>query len=76
MSDVTIRRVMLKTEHENQKWLVLQGSVEGVPAVTKTASIAMSAYVSRPAILDETRIKLIADVQEYHANYLALQSLA
>jgi hypothetical protein len=75
MSGVTVTRVMLPTEHENQKWYVLRGSVEGVPSVTKTTSIAMAAIVARPAILDEARAKLIADVTEYHANYLALKGL-
>jgi hypothetical protein len=75
MIEVKIRRIMLPTEHDNQKWLVLEGYVDGVPAVTKRSSIAMSAYVSRPEILEQTRAKLLADVGEYHANYLALQAL-
>jgi hypothetical protein len=75
MSNVKIERVMLNDEHDNQKWYVLQGSVDGVPAVTKRTTIAMAALVARPALLDEARAKLLEDVAEYHANYLALQSL-
>ncbi len=73
--EVTVTRVIPPTEHERQKWYVLEGSVEGVPAVTKRVSIAVSALVTRPALLDEARSKLIADVTEYHANYLLLQSI-
>ena len=73
---VNTRRVMLKTEHENQKWYVLEGYVEGVPAVSKRVTIAVTALASRPALLEQSRTKLIADVTEYHANYLALQALA
>jgi len=73
---VETRRVMLDTEHDNQKWYVLEGSVAGCPQVTKRVSIAVTALVVRPEILDEARAKLIADVNEYHANYLLLQGLA
>jgi hypothetical protein len=76
MSNITVTRVMLSSEHDNQKWLVLEGSVEGVPAVTKRVSIAVAALVSRPSLLEEARAKLVSDVAEYHANYLALQALA
>jgi hypothetical protein len=75
MSEVKTRRVVPANEHERQKWLVLEGYVEGIPAVTKRTSIAVAALVSRPALLDEAREKLIADVTEYHQNYLALQEL-
>lgn len=73
--EVTVTRIIPETEHERQKWYVLEGSVAGVPAVTKRATIAVAALVSRPELLEQTRAKLIADVTEYHANYLALQNL-
>lgn len=66
---------MLSTDHDNQKWYVIEGYVDGVPAVTKRASIAVSAIVYRPEILEEARAKLVSDVSEYHANYLALKAL-
>ena len=72
---VNVRRVMLPTEHENQKWYVLEAAVEGVPAVTKRVSIAVAGIVTDPTIVERARAKLIADVTEYHANYLVLQSL-
>ena len=70
---VTISRVMLATEHDNQKWICFKGEVEGVPAVTKTLTIAVASLVSRPSLLDEARSKLESDVREYHANWLALK---
>lgn len=72
---VLTRRVMLPTEHENQKWFVYEAYVEGVPSVTKRVTIAVTALVTRPELLEAARTKLIADVSEYHANYLALQAL-
>jgi acyl CoA:acetate/3-ketoacid CoA transferase beta subunit len=74
-AEVKVERVMLETEHDNQKWLVLQGSIDGVPAVTKRVSIAVAALVTNPGLLDHARAKLISDVAEYHANYLLLQAL-
>ena len=75
MTEVIVTRVPLKTEHDNQKWLVLQGAVEGVPAVTKRVTIAMPALVADITLLDRAREKLISDVTEYHANWLVLQNL-
>ncbi len=75
MSEVKVKRVMLESEHDNQKWYVLEGSVEGVPSVTKRVSISVAALVQRPQLLDQARAKLISDVTEYHANYLALQAI-
>jgi hypothetical protein len=69
------RRVMLESAHDNQKWLVLEGYIDGVPAVTKRVSIAVAALVANPGLLETARTKLLSDVNEYHANFLALQSL-
>lgn len=75
MSEVKTRRVMLATEHDNQKWFVIEAYVDGVPQVTKRASVAVTALVQTPSLLDTARAKLVADVAEYHANYLLLQNL-
>ncbi len=72
---VKTRRVMLKTEHDNQKWLCYEGYVDGVPAVTKTLTISAAAYAQRPEILADALAKLEADVAEFHANWLALQGI-
>lgn len=70
-----VRRVMLASEHDNQKWYVLEAYIEGVPAVTKRLTIAVTSLVSRPELLEQARTKLLADVDEYYANFLALQNL-
>lgn len=72
---VQTRRVMIGDAHEDQKWIVYEGYIDGVPAVTKRLTVATAAYVQRPAILAEALTKLVADVAEYHANYLALKAL-
>lgn len=70
---VKISRVLLPTEHENQKWLVLQGEVEGVPAVTKRRTIDTASLASGALSLETEKAKLVADVEEYHARWLAVQ---
>lgn len=70
---IKVERIQLDTEHENQKWLVLQGSVEGCPAVTKRRSINTAALADGSLTLDSEKAKLIADVNEYYARYLAVQ---
>jgi hypothetical protein len=75
MLEVKTRRVMFNDSHDDQKWFVYEAYVDGVPSVTKRATISVAALVSRPELLDQARTKLIADVTEYHANYLALQAI-
>lgn len=72
---VRVRRVLLNDEHEDQKWYVIEGSIEGCPPVTKRTSIPVSALVSGAVVLADAVQKLKDDVNEYHANYLALQEL-
>ncbi len=73
--NVIVKRVLFGNEHDDQKWIVLEGSIEGCAPVTKRVTIAASAYVADRSILETHRTKLIADVTEYHANWLALQSI-
>lgn len=75
MIEVKTRRVMLATEHDNQKWYVLEGYVDGIPAITKRVSVAVAGIVQDPTLVERARSKLVADVTEYHANFLALQAL-
>lgn len=75
MSEVKTRYVPFDNEHENQKWIVIEGYVNGVPQVTKRVTVAVNALVTRPALLEEARAKLVNDVTEYHANWLYLQTL-
>lgn len=70
---VQVKRIPLDTEHDNQKWVVLEGSVEGCPAVTKRRSINTAALVDGTLTLAAEKAKLIADVEEYLARYKAVQ---
>lgn len=70
---VQIKRIQLDTDHDNQKWIVLEGWIEGVPEVTKRRSINTAALVDGSLSLANEKAKLIADVEEYHERYLALQ---
>lgn len=74
MSDVKIRRIQLDTEHENQKWLVLEGYVDGVPEVTKRRAINTAALAEGKVLLADEKARLIADVQEYLQRWTAVQS--
>lgn len=71
---VKITRIELETEHDNQKWVVLQGEIDGLPQVTKRRSINVGGLVDGTLTLDGERAKLIADVEEYHARWLAVQN--
>lgn len=70
---VNIRRVSAGSEHLDQKWLVLEGYVEGVPEVTKRRSVSTAALASGDVTLADEKARLIADVQEYHGRWLAVQ---
>lgn len=71
---VTVKRVLLETEHDNQKWLVLQGSIEGCPAVTKRRTINTAALVDGTLTFEGEKARLIADVEEYYARWQAVQA--
>lgn len=73
--NVIVRRILLNDEHEDQKWYVIEGSIDGCPAVTKRTSIPVAALVSGDVVLADAVQKLRADVAEYHTNYLALQDM-
>lgn len=70
---IKVRRIQLDTEHDNQKWLVLEGYIDGCPAVTKRTTMNTAAIASNPGHYEEKKAKLIADVEEYYARYLAVQ---
>jgi hypothetical protein len=70
---VKVERILLGNDHDDTKWIVLQGSVDGCPAVTKRRAINSAALVSGALSLPEEKARLIADVEEYHARFLALQ---
>jgi hypothetical protein len=70
---VTVERITTGDEHTDQKWLTLKGSVPGTP-VAKTRSINTAALVSGDLTLEGERAALVADVEEYHARWLAVQA--
>lgn len=71
---ITIKRILLGNDHDDSKWIVLEGSIEGVPQVTKRRTINTAALVSGDLNVSDERAKLVADVEEYYARWLAVQS--
>ena len=72
--NVIVKRIKLDTEHDNQKWICLEGSISGFPQVTKRRSINTAALVDGSLTLAAEKARLVADVEEYYARYLAVQS--
>lgn len=70
---VKISRVPFNDEHLDQKFLVLQGSIDGMPQLTKTVTINTSALADGSIALADAKAKLIADVLEYQARWDAVQ---
>jgi hypothetical protein len=70
---VNVKRVLLGDDHDDAKWLVLEGSIDGIPQATKRRSINTAALVSGDLDIETEKAQLIADVEEYQARYLALQ---
>lgn len=65
---------MIGNDHDDTKWIVLEGSIDGCPQVTKRRSINTAALVSGDLDVSQERAQLVADVEEYHARWLAVQS--
>lgn len=70
---VKISRISLGDEHSDSKWLVLEGSIDGVPQVTKRRTISTAALASGDLTIAAEKARLIADVEEYYARYSAVQ---
>jgi hypothetical protein len=70
---VKVTRVSLMDDHEDSKWLILEGSIDGVPQVTKRRTISSAALVSGDLTIADEKAQLVADVEEYHARFLAVQ---
>lgn len=75
MSEIKVRRVRFGDEHMDQKFYVLEGYIEGVPAVTKRDTINTAAIASGDVSLQSRIDKMKADVAEYHARLQALEQL-
>lgn len=70
---VTVRRVPFNDEHMDQKFLVLEGSIGGLPQLTKRVTINTSALADGTIVLADAKAKLIADVDEYHTRWVAVE---
>jgi hypothetical protein len=72
---VKVKRLKPSDDHEAQKWLILEGSIDGVPAVTKRDAINVAALASGDIVLADRVAKMRADVEEYYNRWLALADL-
>lgn len=73
--EVRVRRWKFNDEHMDQKCYVIEGYVEGCPAVTKRDNINIAAIASGDVSLQKRIDKMKADVAEYYQRWLTLQSL-
>lgn len=71
---VVIKRVLIENDHDDAKWIVLEGSIEGCPQVTKRRTLNTAALVSGDLTLADEKAQLIADVEEYFARFQAVQA--
>jgi len=71
---VTVKRVLIGNDHDDTKWIALEGSIENCPQVTKRRTINTSALADGSLTLAGEKARLIADVEEYHARWIAVQS--
>lgn len=70
---VKVRQVKLGNVHDDQKWIVLEGCIDGYPQVTKRRAINTAALADGSLTLAAEKAALIADVEEYYARDLAVQ---
>lgn len=73
MSEIKFRVVPFNDTHLDQKWLVLEGYIDGCPAVTKRVTMDTASLASIPDHYETKKAKLKADVAEYYVRYLAVQ---
>jgi hypothetical protein len=68
-----VRRILSGDDLQDAQWIVLEGYIDGCPQVTTRRSINTSALVSGDLSLETEKAKLIADVNDNYARYLAVQ---
>jgi hypothetical protein len=68
-----VRRILIGNDHDDAKWLVLEGYVDGFPQVTKRRTINTAALASGHCTLEAEKAQLLADVDEYYRRYMAVQ---
>lgn len=72
---VKVRRVLSEDNHYNQRWYVLEGSIDGEPTLTKRDAINIAAIASGDIVLQDRIDKMKADVAEYFVRLQALRNL-
>lgn len=70
---IIVRRVPFNDVHMDQKYLVLEGYIDGMPQLTKRVTINTSALADGTLALADVKAKLIADVEEYRSRWTAVQ---
>lgn len=73
MASVTVTRIAAGNDHDDTKWLVLEGSIDGIPQATKRRTINTSALASGDLVLAVEIAALTADVEEYATRWAAVQ---
>jgi hypothetical protein len=71
--NVKVRRILIGNDHDDTKWIVLEGFIDGIPQVTKRRTINTAALVSGHLTLEGEKAQLIADVEEYYTRFMAVQ---
>lgn len=71
---VAVKRILIGNDHDDSKWIVLEGSIEGCPQVTKRRTINTAALASGDLTLTAEKAQLISDVEEYYARFQAVQA--
>lgn len=70
---VKVCRIPFGDVHMDQKFLVLEGSIEGLPQLTKRVTVNTSALADGTQTFADVKAKLIADVEEYQTRWAAVQ---
>lgn len=68
-----VRRVPFNDEHMDQKFLVLEGYIEGMPQLTKRITINTAALADGTLALADVKARLISDVEEYQERWKAVR---
>ncbi len=71
---VRLRRVASGDAHMDQKFLVLEGYIEGLPQLTKRVTVNTAALADGSVTLDAVKSKLTADVEEYRDRLRAVEA--
>jgi hypothetical protein len=72
--DVKVEYVRGKTDHDDQKYVVLRGSIAGMPEVTKTRVVNRAAIADGGLSLKGEIAELIADVEEYYVRAISVRN--